>query len=243
MAKYYFPNEEPIGKRFSLTKQEPDQEREIVGVVKDAKYDDLRKSNPRIIYLSNRQEWTRPAITLAVQTTVDPNGAIAAVRQAIQSVGKDIPITKIRSLDAHLDERFVAGKFLGDAGRIVAEAAGDDVFAGSAIEIVLDVRDDFAFGPEGERANAGFRGKLRKQGMLNAQRTRQLADQHLEEFFACVLRGAFDHSSLDAPEARDTARQALGEAGFEAAYQRGRGLGHEEAIALAEDAAGSSASA
>jgi predicted ATPase/DNA-binding SARP family transcriptional activator len=57
------------------------------------------------------------------------------------------------------------------------------------------------------------------------------------------LRGAFDHSSLDAPGARDTARQTLGEAGFEAAYQRGRGLGPEEAIALAEDAAGSSASA
>jgi len=57
------------------------------------------------------------------------------------------------------------------------------------------------------------------------------------------LRGAFDQSSLDAPRARDTARRALGEAGFEAAYQRGRGLGHEEAFALAEDAVGSSASA
>jgi tetratricopeptide (TPR) repeat protein len=57
------------------------------------------------------------------------------------------------------------------------------------------------------------------------------------------LRGAFDHSSLDAPEARDTARQALGEAGFEAAYQRGRALGHAEAFALAEDAVGSPASA
>jgi tetratricopeptide (TPR) repeat protein len=57
------------------------------------------------------------------------------------------------------------------------------------------------------------------------------------------LRGAFDHSSLEAPEAKDTAWRALGEAGFEAAYQRGRGLGPEEAIALAEAAIGSSASA
>jgi len=57
------------------------------------------------------------------------------------------------------------------------------------------------------------------------------------------LRGAFDHSSLDAPEAKDTARRTLGEAGFEAAYQRGRDLGPEEAVALAEDTVGSSASA
>jgi tetratricopeptide (TPR) repeat protein len=56
------------------------------------------------------------------------------------------------------------------------------------------------------------------------------------------LRGAFDHSSLDAPETRDAARRTLGEAAFDAAYQRGRGLGPEEAFTLAEDAVGSSAS-
>ncbi len=48
------------------------------------------------------------------------------------------------------------------------------------------------------------------------------------------IRGAFDHSSLDAPVARDAATQRLGEAGFDAAYQRGRGMSREEALALAE---------
>jgi hypothetical protein len=57
------------------------------------------------------------------------------------------------------------------------------------------------------------------------------------------LRGAFDHSSLDAPETRDAARRTLGQPAFDAAYQRGRGLDPEEAFTLAEDAAGSSASA
>ena len=56
------------------------------------------------------------------------------------------------------------------------------------------------------------------------------------------LRGAFDHSSLDAPQTRDTARRTLGEAAFDAAYQRGRSLGPEQAFTLAEDAVGSSAS-
>ena len=48
------------------------------------------------------------------------------------------------------------------------------------------------------------------------------------------IRGAFDHSSLDAPEARDTARQRLGGADFDAAYQRGRTMPREKALALAE---------
>ena len=55
------------------------------------------------------------------------------------------------------------------------------------------------------------------------------------------LRGAFDHSSLDAPETRDAVRRTLGGAAFDTAYQRGRGLGPEEAFTLAEDAVGSSA--
>jgi predicted ATPase/DNA-binding SARP family transcriptional activator len=57
------------------------------------------------------------------------------------------------------------------------------------------------------------------------------------------LRGAFDHSSLDAPETRDAARRTLSEAAFDAAYQRGRALGSEEAFTLAEEAIGPSANA
>ena len=52
---------------------------------------------------------------------------------------------------------------------------------------------------------------------------------------AHTIRGAFDHSSLDAPVARDGARETLGAQAFEAAYQRGRELGYAEALALAED--------
>jgi tetratricopeptide (TPR) repeat protein len=56
------------------------------------------------------------------------------------------------------------------------------------------------------------------------------------------IRGAFDHSGLDAPAARDTARQRLGDANFEAAYRRGRELCYDDALTLAEDVARSSAS-
>jgi len=51
-----------------------------------------------------------------------------------------------------------------------------------------------------------------------------------------TIRGAFDEGSLDAPAARDAARGVLGEAGFDAAYEHGRALGWDEALALAEGA-------
>jgi len=50
---------------------------------------------------------------------------------------------------------------------------------------------------------------------------------------AHVVRGAFDESGPDAPGVRAAAREQLGAEGFAAAYQRGRDLGLDEAVALA----------
>jgi len=51
-----------------------------------------------------------------------------------------------------------------------------------------------------------------------------------------AIRGAFDEGSLDAPGARNAARGVLGGDQFDVAYERGRALGRDEALALAEGA-------
>ena len=104
MARRYFPNEKPLGRRFSLTKQEAGEEREIIGVVKDAMFDSLRKENAPIVYLSHQQDWTRPSITFALRATGDPAALITTVRHTIQSAGKDIPVTGIRTLATEMNE-------------------------------------------------------------------------------------------------------------------------------------------
>jgi predicted ATPase/DNA-binding SARP family transcriptional activator len=52
------------------------------------------------------------------------------------------------------------------------------------------------------------------------------------------IRGAFDEASLDAPAVRDAARAVLGPAGFDEAYDRGRTLPCDEALALAATVTG-----
>jgi len=104
MAQHYFPNENPLGRRFSLTKQEASEEREIIGVVKDAKFDNLRTENARIVYLSHQQDWTRPSSTFALRTTGDPAALMTPVRHTIQSAGRDIPVIGIRTLATQMNE-------------------------------------------------------------------------------------------------------------------------------------------
>jgi hypothetical protein len=53
---------------------------------------------------------------------------------------------------------------------------------------------------------------------------------------AHAVRGAFDESSLDAPQARDAARDALGRAAFDAAYRSSAGQTYQSAIELARAA-------
>ena len=47
------------------------------------------------------------------------------------------------------------------------------------------------------------------------------------------IRGAVDHSSLDAPGVRAAAGEQLGAAAFGATYRRGLGLPYEEALGFA----------
>jgi hypothetical protein len=55
---------------------------------------------------------------------------------------------------------------------------------------------------------------------------------------AHAVRGAFDESSPDAPGVRAACRDVLGDDGFDAAYQQGRDLGFEDAVALARQVLG-----
>ena len=86
---------------------------EIVGVVRDGKYKDVREEPkdrvpvrgeaPNVVYLPFEQELGFP-MTLYVRTVGDPARVTAAVRREVQAVDANIPIYHVRTLEAQLDE-------------------------------------------------------------------------------------------------------------------------------------------
>ncbi|HEY6401266.1 MAG TPA: FtsX-like permease family protein, partial [Blastocatellia bacterium] len=101
-AKEFFPNESPIGKRFTFDDKKPD-EYEIVGLVKDAKYRRQRDDAPPTAYLPWRQDVMGRA-TVEMRFTGDPNATIAAVRQAMREVDENLPLTDIKTQVEQADE-------------------------------------------------------------------------------------------------------------------------------------------
>jgi predicted permease len=104
VARYYFQNENPVGRRITVSQPPEGGECEIVGVVKDAKFESLREENRRLVYLSHLQGPPWGLMTFALRTTGDPAGMIAVARNEVRAVGKDIPITEVKTLAAQIDE-------------------------------------------------------------------------------------------------------------------------------------------
>jgi ABC-type lipoprotein release transport system permease subunit len=82
-----------------------DGEREIVGVVGDAKYNSPRETPQRMIYLPVLQLTGVNAYArwLQVKTTGDPARASGAVRAALAEVDPNLPILNIRTIGDQVD--------------------------------------------------------------------------------------------------------------------------------------------
>jgi len=103
-ANQFFPNEPPVGKRFTMDIKRPD-EIEIVGLVKDAKYARQRDEAPPTMYLPWRQAAiVMPEANFELRATGDPRALIAAVRQAVREVDETLPIRSVKTQVEQADE-------------------------------------------------------------------------------------------------------------------------------------------
>jgi putative ABC transport system permease protein len=96
LARQYWPNQDPIGKRLVVGIQ-PGW-REIVGVVKSVRHMGLDDElHPEIYFPVAQFPW--PDLTLVVRTNGDPPNFVAAVRNEVQAIDKDQPISNIHTMD------------------------------------------------------------------------------------------------------------------------------------------------
>ena len=99
MARRYFPNEDPIGKRLTLGLPRPDNPwLTIVGVVKDIPHRDLESKAAPDWYLSYLGQPRRHGYLMA-RASGDPAGLAAAIRSQVSAIDKDQPVTAIRTLN------------------------------------------------------------------------------------------------------------------------------------------------
>jgi predicted permease len=93
-ARRFFPNEDTLGKRVRFRRD--NREVEIVGVVADTKYENLRQDTQPVLYTPWRQEaGVIGDMHFALRTTGDPAALAASARQAVRELDPNLPVTLV----------------------------------------------------------------------------------------------------------------------------------------------------
>jgi predicted permease len=101
-ARQFFPNENAVGKRFGLNRNESDIE--IVGVVQDSKYQGLREPAPGpMLYVSYRQFRLFDAMIVHARTAGNPAPLVAALREQVRRLDPNLPVYNIHTVEEQID--------------------------------------------------------------------------------------------------------------------------------------------
>jgi len=111
LARGFFSNEDPIGKRLKFSKPEVEDDWiTIVGVVKNEKLEGLAAEVKPEVYQSFLQTANNSA-NFVVRTTTDPRALTTAVRTEISAIDKDIPIFNVKTMKEVLYESIARERF------------------------------------------------------------------------------------------------------------------------------------
>jgi predicted permease len=112
-ARRYFGTDNPVGRRIGMggdpgTKTDI----EVIAVVADTKYEDLRAEIPVQVYRPFRQLDFVINMTAYVRAAGDPGSLFPAVRQVAREVDSNVPVYGMRTLEQQVDRSLVTERML-----------------------------------------------------------------------------------------------------------------------------------
>jgi macrolide transport system ATP-binding/permease protein len=109
-ARHYFGDGDPIGLQFSYADNEPDRF-QIVGLVADARVNDIREEAPPIIYFPVAQN-PGNIDGLEVRTEADPTWIATQARRVVTDVDPRIPIVSIATLNQQVQDNLAQPRLI-----------------------------------------------------------------------------------------------------------------------------------
>jgi predicted permease len=103
-ARYYMGGANPVGRRIGWGRPTDAFELEIVGLVKDAKINNMRDDVPKMVYVPLAQQERVSGFAFYVRTSLPEAAVIPAVRQATARLDPQIPIYDLETMESQISE-------------------------------------------------------------------------------------------------------------------------------------------
>jgi putative ABC transport system permease protein len=110
MAKRFWPGEDAVGKRLTLSFY-PGVVRQVVGVVADVKLRGLAHTEPIAAIYAPHAQMPNSWMSLVVRTAVEPRSLGSAIAAAVQAVDPEQPVTGAETMEEHLGESLSHARF------------------------------------------------------------------------------------------------------------------------------------
>src|SRR5262249_31198671 len=108
LARQFFPNEDPMGKRITLYWVPDEQPREIVGIVGDMAVSPLQGQQAPALFVPHLQQaskftgpsWgTRAGMYFVVRTSLDPISIVPSLKSAVAEIDRGTPIAEVGTVE------------------------------------------------------------------------------------------------------------------------------------------------
>jgi predicted permease len=118
-AKKYFAGRNPIGLHLGFgTDPGTPTDMEVIGVVKDFKYTNLRDEIPEQAYVPYLSDRHPGGMTVYVRTAMDPNQLIPTLRAKVRDLDPNLPVYAMRTTEVQINNSLSTERMIGSLSAV-----------------------------------------------------------------------------------------------------------------------------